>query len=147
MEIVNILRDYAWPLVVLIIALCFIFFRMENKNVLIKFLGNEINITPKEAGEQLSMLFSEFYKEYGFLKDNEKQLFRLILDRQGTPKVQELLPGFTRENEIHLGTLRALRGLGLIKPVNGGKWRPEKEVTLTNFGKLVGNYLKDKNLI
>jgi len=85
------------------------------------------------------------------LGEHERKLFREVSKMDRQPTVKELLPEFNREKEWmaselgkkQMGSLRAVRGLGLIEPIGGGKWQPDSKIEVTKFGKALKNYLKN----
>lgn len=142
----DIIVKIAWPVVVLALGLSYLFFS-HGKSVVVELpTGIKINLSSEQAGKKLSELFAEFHKVYEvLLKENQKQFFRMVLAHGKVPMVKEMLPEFTHENEEHIGTLRALRGFGLIVPAGGGSWKKESRIVVTDFGKAFTSYIQNKS--
>ncbi|HFQ81009.1 MAG TPA: hypothetical protein ENK33_06510 [Desulfobacterales bacterium] len=100
-------------------------------------------ITTEDAGKTLTRLFTEFYFAYNrLMRPWHKELFDKILNSETKLYVNELIPGFDRNNEEHIGALRALRGLGLIEPKYGGSWDSKSIIEVTSFGQVFVKYLR-----
>jgi len=100
-------------------------------------------ITTEVAGKTLTRLFTEFYFTYNrLMRPWHKELFEKILVSETKLHVSELIPGFDRKDEEHIGALRALRGLGLIEPKYGGSWNGKSIIEVTSFGQVFVEYLQ-----
>ncbi|MBW2149762.1 MAG: hypothetical protein JRI22_22445 [Deltaproteobacteria bacterium] len=104
-----------------------------------------LSITTDAAERTLTRLFTEFYFTYkNIIKPWQKELFEKILKSETKLRVRELMPNFNRNDDKHIGALRALRGLGLIEPQYGGSWEAESVIEITSFGKIFVDHLKMK---
>ena len=100
-------------------------------------------ITTEDAEKTLTRLFTEFYFMYNrLMRPWHKELFESILASETKLRVNELISGFDRNNEEHIGALRALRGLGLIEPKYGGSWDGKSIIEVTSFGQVFVDYLR-----
>lgn len=142
----TLITEAYWPTVILILA---VFLKKPISNVLKErkirlTLPNDISlsISSDVAEKTLTQLFTEFYLTYNrLLKPWHKYLFDKILAAKKELKVGELIQGFDHENKDHIGALRALRGLGLIEPRNGGSWSEKSVIEITSFGQIFVKYL------
>ena len=141
-----LITESYWPLVILLIAF---FLKRPISNVLKErklrlTLPNDISfsISSDVAEKTLTQLFIEFYLTYNrLLKPWHKALFNKILAAKKELKVGELIEGFDHSNKDHIGALRALRGLGLIEPRNGGSWSTQSVIEISSFGQIFVKYL------
>lgn len=102
-------------------------------------------ITTDVAEKTLTRLFTEFYFTYNkLMRPWHKKLFERILASETKLHVDELISGFDRKNEEHIGALRALRGFGLIEPKYGGSWEAKSVIEVTSFGQVFVEYLRLK---
>lgn len=140
-----------WPLLALFIV---VIYRQSLEYILkkreLKFMlpnGVTATISSADAEATLNELFTEFYINYNTLvKTEQKKIFTDIVALERVVRVKELIPSFDRDNINHKGTLRALRGLGLIEPAGGGSWDPESIVLVTKFGRIFTKYLDFKQI-
>lgn len=97
---------------------------------------SEIFIKPilNELEDAVSTLLSD--QRFEFIK-----IYNQIYVQGENYKVPD---DFVRESSYH-GTLRALRNIGFIRPLQGGKWTAGKQVEVKNFGRLAAK-LKAKEL-
>lgn len=148
--LIDLLKATAWPIA---LAALLIYYRSiianalsRSKELLIKIAGNEFKLTTTEATSALTDIFGEIDV---LVRDHLTTDEKLLLLKVGgfTPyqyTVIEAVPTFTHElNSPTLKMLRALRGAYLVRPLEGGKWRPEKHIQLTNFGSLVLKYKRE----
>ncbi len=144
-----VITDAYWPILVLFVAAIL---RKPISDVLRKrklrlTLPNDVSfsIATDVAEKTLTNLFTEFYFTYNrLLKPSHKKLFETILLSETKLYVDELIPGFDRNNKEHIGALRALRGLGLIEPKHGGSWQNKSVIEITSFGKIFVEHLRMK---
>jgi hypothetical protein len=159
MELLKTLIEFGcWPAAVLILGL---FYRkiildiIPKKDLEIALPGGIIlKLTTKEAEKKLTELFNEFHFEYqALLRPEHKSFFQDLLSRKpNNPNVNELFikhfgEQFDRNNEKHIGTLRALRGLGLIRPMDGGPWNGNSLIEITKFGNALTEKLSRDNML
>jgi hypothetical protein len=100
-------------------------------------------------GQDFANLYEKMYTK--LLKEDHIKFYRTLLDFGRPPTVKEIIPDFNRESsdwresargrEV-IGMLRALRGLGFIEPKEGGEWKSDTHVMITEFGKEMHNYIK-----
>ncbi|MCI5211345.1 MAG: hypothetical protein D3910_21750 [Candidatus Electrothrix sp. ATG2] len=85
------------------------------------------------------------------LKPNHIIFFCNLFKYKGEPIVIDAIPSFncesnewcqSKEGKEVIGMLRALRGLGLIQPREGGKWENKKHIEITKFGTEFKGYIK-----
>ncbi len=133
-----------WPFVVLFLGIYYKKTIDSRKQVSIKMLpGVEISLGEKEAKGNLGQLFSELYCVYNrLLNTRHKKFFINLLHRADPSTVQEMIPDFDRNNRQHIGMLRGLRGLGMIEPEQGGTWKKETVILVTDFGRKFGTFLE-----
>jgi hypothetical protein len=108
-------------------------------------LPNNITVTisTEVAKNTLTRLFTEFYLTFNRLMHPwHKELFERILASETKLHVNELIQGFDRKNDEHIGALRVLRGLGLIEPKYGGSWDGKSIIEVTSFGQIFVEYLR-----
>jgi len=149
-NLTEIITKLYWPALVLFFIVMFrtpINKLIRERKIKIKLPdGTEIMISDEEAEKTLSQLFNEFYVIYNkLLKPYMKLYFRCILKANRELYVKELIEGYDENKKEHIGTLRALRGLGLIEPKGGGSWSPDSIIEVTSFGKVFVDYLKLKD--
>lgn len=162
MTLYELLSHLIIPAVILILALVYKSI-IENfvttaKTIKLNIAGlGTINITAKEASDELSELYSEFYLTYNrLLKDHERALFTEVknkIDQGEVPAVKDFFPDFnrqdsdwrkTKEGSRALGTLRALRGIGLIAPSGHQCWEADSKISVTRLGKVVTDRFKNE---
>jgi hypothetical protein len=136
-----------WPGVVLILLLVFgrTMLRMLRdatvESISVGTSGVSMEFTTDDVRGTLGELMKELADPVTGLNKEDKKLFKQIFEDDGTKTVLELCPDFKRgtkelPNEAH-GRLRKLRGLNLIRPVEGGRWYEHKRPLVTRFGRLV----------
>jgi hypothetical protein len=145
--VIELLKAIAWPLFGVVVIIRFqeviknAFSR--SKETTIKIAGAEFKLTAGEAADALSDVFNEIDSILeSHLTKEEKVLFLKVIRAPKTLMVEDLFPGFKRDTDQHK-MLRALRGVYFIRPVEGGTWRSEKHIELTNLGRLVARHKKD----
>lgn len=141
MDYIGLAKIVAWPVVVLVLGILYLFSR---KNVGVKLPnGTEIKMTGEKAGSSLAELFEEFLNVYNsLLTERHKELFREILAAEGEPTVGHMIPGFSRDSEENMTALRALRGMGLIRPAQGKRWDAHSKIEVTKFGRALTTYIR-----
>lgn len=140
------LAAVAWPITVLVIVL---YFRgpirllvtraadsLKVKSTKFKFFGIEVELTPEETKDALDEMLQEVVQAMSEFSKDEIDLFTTIHRNEGRLTVFGLDPNFKRGDEFH-NKLRKLRRCNLVRPVEGGKWEPEKHPVVTRFGRLV----------
>jgi hypothetical protein len=144
---VELLKTIVWPFIVIILLLRFqdvirnAFSR--SKETFIKIGGAEFKLTAGEAADALSDVFNEIDSILeSHLTREEKKLFLKIISVPKTLAVQDLFSGFRRDTDEHK-MLRALRGVYFIRPVEGGTWKTDKHIEVTNLGRLVARHKRD----
>jgi hypothetical protein len=106
--------------------------------------GPDIKLSSSDASKTFTALFAAFLAAYhDLLNPFQRGVYNQILTSEKPPIVSNIIPDFDRENKDHIGCLRALRGIGLIAPGDGGPWRADSRIVLTDFGRLLNTYLKD----
>jgi hypothetical protein len=148
----DLLKAVAWPIV---FAVLLLYFKddiskllQRSQQIAIKIPGiGEVSLTLQE----LSSLIDGFNNVLSSqTTPAQKKLFWDIKDFPGKPVVGEVLVGFdrmTKDQEIdkktkeYLTMLRALRGFGLIRPAEGLYWYTNTPIEVTDFGKLVVQYM------
>jgi len=146
-DLTALITQAYWPAIALA---CVVLFRKPINTILRErkiqlTLPNDISasITTETAKNTLTKLFTEFYVIYNsLLRPADKEYFEKILNSETKLHVRELIEDFDRENKEHIGVLRALRGLGLIQPKDGGSWKSESVIEVTSFGKIFVEHLK-----
>ena len=107
--------------------------------------GIRISMNEKETQNVLKDFLETFFDSYEKLLNNEqKSLFLKILNERKLLKVDEVILNYDRSNPEHIGRLRALRGLGLIKPHEGGSWTGDTHIEITQFGEKITRFLNEK---
>jgi len=143
---------------VIIAILAFVFFIsialifrktiQSAKKVKISLTGIEF----EASGDEFALLFEKTYSY--LLKKSHIEFFCKLFKYKNMPTVIEVLPGFNRDSEEWvnsdegkqaIGMLRALRGLGLIEPAGGGKWKSDTQIVITEFGKEFKSHIKMYN--
>ena len=101
------------------------------------------------SGDEFAQLFEKTYSH--LLKRTHLEFFSGLFAYDNPPTVIKVIPGFDRESKEWgkseegkkaIGMLRALRGLGFIEPKNGGEWKSDSNIVLTEFGKEFKKHLK-----
>lgn len=146
MNLYELISNALWPLVVLFLGVFYKKMIDERKTVTLKFLpGVEITLGEKEANGELGDLIHELYNTFDkALKEDHQAFFIKLLKTDQNVSVNVAIPGFDRENKDQLGMLRALRGIGLIRPIGEGKWEADKIIEITNFGRKYKSFWIDK---
>lgn len=130
-----------------LITISLIFRKAINKAKKVKISLKGIEF--EASGDEFAKLFEKNYSY--LLKRTHINFFFELFNGKKFPMVVEVIPGFDRESEEWvnskegreaIGMLRALRGLGFIKPKGGGKWLSNSNILITEFGKEFENYLK-----
>jgi len=67
--------------------------------------------------------------------------WNLVRENEGTG------PGADDDSVEYLKTLRALRGIGLIRPEDNGTWNNESRIIVTEFGRYLANHDQYKKLL
>ena len=137
------LRYLAWPAVVLILGLVAV---LKDRKLSITLpTGTSVSLSPKEASEKLTRLFRTFQSQYDtLLRPEHRDFFQEVLRRgDDLPIVRDLLSEEFERTPKQIGTLRALRGLGLIRPEGGGKWRADSKILTTEFGEVFTEYTRE----
>ncbi len=115
------------------------------KKVKISLTGIEF----EASVDEFAQLFEKTYSH--LLKRAHLEFFSELFDYDNPPTVIRVIPGFDRESKEwgksekgkkSIGMLRALRGLGFIEPKDGGKWKSDSVIVLTEFGKEFKKHLK-----
>jgi hypothetical protein len=106
------------------------------KSLKVKALGAETELTAEYARTVLHELLDDITESTNSLSDPEVKLFDAILETEQSQTVDELIPGFRREDQNHQ-RLRNLRDQKLIIPMEGGQWKPEKHPVVTRYGRLI----------
>lgn len=150
-DLTHLVTQFYWPALVLTFIIIFrkpISAILKEKKIRITLPGQaSVQITAEDAEQTLSQVFTEFYLVYSkLLHPRHKEYFHTILNAETRLHVSELIEGFDRKNEEHIGALRALRGLGLIEPKSGGSWKPDSIIEVTKFGRVFVDYLKLKDV-
>ena len=70
------------------------------------------------------------------LEHNERRVLATVLRRDHTLRVDEVFPRFRRGSDGHQ-ILRTLRRRQLLRPGGSGSWRPEKDIVLKPFGRIL----------
>lgn len=150
-QFTKVAEALAWPLVALaaIIAFAPVLWRLLDalssslklRNVKVKAMGVEVELTPEEAKSAVADLLQEIADSTSDLDDKEIALFDTIVDLSGTKTVREMAPEFARsapqaENPVHK-RLGRLRDRQLVRPLAGGAWREHSHPVPTGFGRLV----------
>lgn len=104
------------------------------------------NISFELDGATAQKTFKELFTEMDtvirtLLTPSERALFLKVLDAKGGSKVGDIMNGFAREPE-KLKQLRALRGVSLIRPAEGGNWQVDKTIQVTTLGRIVGEHMR-----
>jgi hypothetical protein len=147
-DIFDVIIGVAWPISILIIVLIL---RRPFKKLIEKDQisiqipnGPRIQLSSNEASDVLSRLFNDFLLAYNeLLNDYQKAIYRKILSHKDPPTVSELIPDFSRDNQDHIGCLRALRGIGLIRPGDNRSWTIDSRIVITKFGTSLNKYIKN----
>lgn len=149
-SIYGLLVGIAWPLVALLIVLILrktISKLIEKDSISIQLPGGTVvQFSSRQAAEALSSVFRDFVEVYNdphVLDAYRREVYRRILSYDKPPTVSAIIPDFDRENEMQLGCLRALRGIGLIRPEDGQKWNSDSRIVLTKFGVSLNKYLRN----
>lgn len=145
MDLYELIASSFWPLVALILGIFYKKTIDQRKTVTLNLLpGVEVRLGEKEAHGDIGELIEELYNVYNRALKKEHQVFFVKLlkyDRDVT--VGAVIPKFDRNNKEHIGMLRALRGLGMIKPETGGSWSADKIIVITKFGRKFAKFLKE----
>jgi len=153
----------SWPLAFVVVTVIFV----KDLKKLIKKItiftisvaGTEITLDTSDINRTASSLLIAMYNA---LKDEQLQIFFKILST--TQKGKKAIVGQVfgkelkrdennkpvgEESEKILTTLRALRGFGLIRPVEGkrARWNNDSEIIVTSFGKFVSEHEQLKQLL
>lgn len=135
---------------------CFIVFVIVFKRRINALLSRATKMELKLTGIAIEAPIQEFQRMYEtmyskLLKKSHIELYCNVMETKGTPTVIEMIPDFDRQSEEwvksehgkeKLGMLRALRGLGFVEPKEGGKWKPEKHIVVTEFGREMYSHMK-----
>ena len=147
-NIYDLLIGIAWPLTALLIVFTLraaigSLFKKHDIEIQIPN-GPVLRFSSSEAAETLSALFRDFIEVYeALLNEYQREVYRRILSYKVPPTVSQIIPGFDRETKEHLGCLRALRGIGLIRPETDESWNKDSRVVVTKFGASLNKYLRN----
>jgi hypothetical protein len=149
-NLTQLITQLYWPALLLAAMIVFrkpISAILKERKIRITLPGRaSLEISAADAEKTLSAVFTEFYVVYSkLLHPSHKEYFQAILNGETKLRVRELIEGFDRKNEEHIGALRALRGLGLIEPKSGGPWKADSIIEVTKFGRVFVDYLKLKD--
>ena len=105
--------------------------------------GAKITMSDEESRAFIKDTFDALIEAYnGVLSESQRELFRQIADANRPLIVSKVIPNFDRNNPRHLGELRALRGMALIKPIEGARWDVGSRIILTDFGRKISSYIE-----
>ena len=148
-EFSKVATALAWPIITLLALLLFycpiraLLRRLSEtltfKSLKVKALGAaEVELTVEYARTVLHELLDDITESTNNLSADEIKLFDLILDADGAKRVDQLIPGFSRDDTAGShDRLRHLRDQKLIIPMERGRWKPEKHPVVTRYGRLV----------
>jgi len=114
-----------------------------------KFKISLTGIEFEASGDEFVQLFKKTY--LSVLKEGHIDFFCELGNTKTVPVIREVLPDFNRGSKEWLesdkgmktiGMLRALRGLGLIKPKGGGKWESDSKIIITELGREFKSHIK-----
>lgn len=101
--------------------------------------GEEVKISNKGFEEVFDSIIDSFKK---MLNDEQIALYQQLVSNDEPTLVSDVIPNFDRTNPNHIGMLRSLRGLSLIKPYEEGAWDSNKKIVLTELGRKIAKYIK-----
>jgi len=134
-------RIAIWPLVAVIAVVLGVFH--AGKFHLKTPAGFSFYFTRKEAKDLLQNFVESFLEVHNeLLKEKHKHIYGALIKSDFPLKVKDVLPEFDRDNADQIGSMRALRGIGLIRPRGGGSWDKNKYIELTMFGKQFAKHSK-----
>lgn len=113
---------------------------LTPKNVKLKLLGVEVDLTPAEVKNALEEVLRDIARSTSELSESEKVLFERIRISAGAQTVEDIFPSFARGSTEH-AALQKLRRLNLILPIEGSYWSAEKHPTITEFGRIVSSVI------
>jgi hypothetical protein len=144
MHFFDFIAAIAWPSVALFLGIRYLPLLKKMENLSVKFpSGAEVSASGPNADEKIRAALRDMDDVFRhMLKDEQIRFFLSLANTDKQKRVFDVFPNFTREDKVSMGTLRALRGLGLIEPVNGGKWEGEKLIYVTPFGERKTSSLK-----
>jgi hypothetical protein len=141
-HVAAVLRAAMWP-VVAVVGLLLLRRPLRQlltaamlKSIKLKVFGFEFELSREEADQVLGDLLKEIRSPVNALTPEEKELFERIVDSDGLNRVDQIIEGFRRDTPGH-EQLRKLRDLQLVRPIEGGRWKPEKHPVVTRFGHIV----------
>ena len=144
-DFIELLNVILWPLITLVIFLYIrspiISLLKKSKDVKIKVPGGtEIFLSLDRVESIVQDVVEGIDELVKSLSDNERFIL-MELSKHGPSEIQKLFPKFERStsdqpSEQH-EALRALRKKNIVKPIVGGRFRTDKIVEITPFGKLV----------
>ena len=147
-EITDVLNVVIWPMTVwaTVLALWRPIRRLLNrlaetltpKNVKLKLLGVEVDLTPAEVKVALEEVLHDIARSTSELTQAEQTLFEQVRLSGGKKSVKDIFPSFARGSEQH-SALQKLRRLNLILPIEGSYWTAEKHPVITEFGRIVSS--------
>lgn len=141
-HVAAVLRAAMWPVVVVVVLFLLrrplrqLLSAAMLKSIRLKVLGFEVELSREEADQVLGDLLKEIRSPVNALTPEEKKLFERIVDADGRKRVDQIIEGFRRDTPAH-EQLRKLRDLQVVRPVEGGRWKPDKRPVVTRFGHMV----------
>ena len=142
---IELVKALAWPFVVLIIVFSF---RAQFKELFerssgltFKVLGFEFALTVKQVHDVAEELFKEVSEGLSSLTQKQRELFQAVRASNGIKTVDQLTQDifdkpFVRTGE-ELEEFRALRDSQLVRPREGGRWKPEKHPVVTPYAQII----------
>jgi hypothetical protein len=138
---VELVKILAWPFVALGIVYAFrvqireLFARSSGLNF--EILGFKVALTVKEVHDVAQDIFKEISEGLSGLTDKQKELFQAVRISNGSKTVDEITQAtfggpFVRGGD-ELEDFRALRDSQLIRPRQGGRWKPDKHPVVKNL--------------
>ncbi|HWT04850.1 MAG TPA: hypothetical protein VN224_03765, partial [Xanthomonadales bacterium] len=121
-------------------------FLSRGNSMTMEMFGTKVTISGDAASKVLQNMADEVDNLVNSLEPTMRMDFDKIMTSDGAV-VGTLLPGYERgardDPSRELKTLRELRHRALVRPREGGQWKPEKHLEVTPFGKLVVKLQED----
>lgn len=135
------LQIVAWPVLVLV---AMIIFRTQLAHLITRIRGFKFHTKGGQVFElsttEVSSIAQDLLLETdALIRDLDEPAKKILARIVASPRsltVEQAAPGFTRGSPEH-DSLRKLRDCQLIRPVEGGRFQPEKHIEIKRFGQVL----------
>ncbi|MDY3559750.1 hypothetical protein R5W23_000908 [Gemmata sp. JC673] len=104
-----------------------------------------MSCTADELATALTALVREMRAAAPFIRPDERDALRAIMEHAGAPTVGEIFPDFARDSDAHT-TLRKLRTAQFIRPQDRDRWAVQEHIEVKPFARLLWERLGEAHL-